>query len=298
MSEVIGFVGVGKMGLPMAHRLLDAGYELIVHDTAPAPVAELVARGAQRADSPRAVGDVAETVLVSLPVPAIVEEVVLGAKGLARGRTARVIVDLSTTGPITSIKVGAALAATGKVLIDSPVSGGVDGAKAGTLAIMLSGNPGDRERLVPLLSKLGRLFTVGDEPGLGQTMKLVNNMLSGAAMALTSEAMTMGVKAGLDPRVMCEVINAGSGRNSATQDKFPKSILTRKFDFGFTTNLMVKDIQLFVSEAEGMNLQLKAATAVRDLWRETLDEEGPASDFSRIAAVVERRAGVEIKPKG
>jgi 3-hydroxyisobutyrate dehydrogenase-like beta-hydroxyacid dehydrogenase len=298
MSEVIGFVGVGKMGLPMAHRLLDAGYELIVHDTAPAPVAELVARGAQRADSPRAVGDVAETVLVSLPIPAIVEEVVLGANGLARGRRARVIVDLSTTGPITSIKVGAALAATGQVLIDGPVSGGVDGAKAGTLAIMLSGNPGDRERLVPLLSKLGRLFTVGDEPGLGQTMKLVNNMLSGAAMALTSEAMTMGVKAGLDPRVMCEVINAGSGRNSATQDKFPKSVLTRKFDFGFTTNLMVKDIQLFVSEAEGMNLQLKAATAVRDLWRETLEEEGPASDFSRIAAVVERRAGVEIKPKG
>lgn len=298
MGEVIGFVGVGKMGLPMAHRLLDAGYELIVHDRALAPVGELVARGATNADSPRAVGDVAETVLVSLPVPAIVEEVVLGANGLARGSKARVVVDLSTTGPITSTKVGVALAAEGKVLIDSPVSGGVDGAKAGTLAIMLSGNPNDRECLVPLLSKVGRLFVVGDEPGLGQTMKLVNNMLSGAAMALTSEAMAMGVKAGLDPRVMCEVINAGSGRNSATQDKFPKSILTRKFDFGFATNLMVKDIQLFVSEAEGMNLQLKAATAVRDLWRETLDEEGPTSDFSRIAAVVERRAGVEIKPKG
>lgn len=95
---------------------------------------------------------------------------------------------------------------------------------------------------------------------------------------------------------MCDVINAGSGRNSATQDKFPKSVLPRTFDFGFTTNLMIKDIQFFVDEAEGMGLNV--ARAVRDLWQATLNEEGPTSDFSRIAAVVERRAGIEIKSKG
>lgn len=104
------------------------------------------------------------------------------------------------------------------------------------------------------------------------------------------------IKAGLDPRIMCDVINAGSGRNSATQDKFPKSVLPRTFDFGFTTNLMIKDIQFFVDEAEGMGLNV--ARAVRDLWQATLNEEGPTSDFSRIAAVVERRAGIEIKSKG
>jgi 3-hydroxyisobutyrate dehydrogenase-like beta-hydroxyacid dehydrogenase len=295
MAELIGFVGVGKMGLPMSHRLIDAGYSLVIYDIDEAPLAELAERGAKRAGSAAEVGDAAGIVFVSLPTPDIVEKVVLGEQGVSSGSMVRTVVDLSTTGPKMAVKIGEALAGQGKTLVDSPVSGGVAGAKAGTLAVMVSGSPEARELLLPMLKIIGKLFMVGDRPGLGQTMKLVNNLLSGAAMAISSEAIVMGVKAGLDPAVMCDVINAGSGRNSATQDKFPRCIIPRTFDYGFASGLMFKDIGLFMSEAEAMGLKLGTAGAVRDLWQRVVDELGGQSDFTEIVKVLEPAAGVEVK---
>jgi 3-hydroxyisobutyrate dehydrogenase-like beta-hydroxyacid dehydrogenase len=297
MAERIGFVGVGKMGLPMSHRLLDAGYSLVIYDIDEAPLAELAERGAERAASAAEVGDAVEIVFVSLPTPDIVEKVILGEGGVAAGGKVRTIVDLSTTGPKTAVRIGEALARQGKTLVDSPVSGGVAGAKAGTLAVMVSGTPAAREPLLPMLKVIGKLFMVGDRPGLGQTMKLVNNLLSGTAMAISSEAIVMGVKAGLDPSVMCDVINAGSGRNSATQDKFPRCIIPRSFDYGFASGLMFKDIGLFMSEAEAMGLKLGTAGAVRDLWQRVVTELGGQSDFTEIVKVLEGPAAVEVKAR-
>jgi 3-hydroxyisobutyrate dehydrogenase-like beta-hydroxyacid dehydrogenase len=126
-------------------------------------------------------------------------------------------------------------------------------------------------------------------------MKLVNNYLSAAALATTSEAMVLGTKAGLDPRTMIDVLNAGSGRNSATQDKFPRSVLPRTFDHGFATGLMEKDLRLFAEEAAGLEVPLRVGSAVRQMWQQASSELGPASDFTSIVRLVEGWAGVEVR---
>jgi 3-hydroxyisobutyrate dehydrogenase-like beta-hydroxyacid dehydrogenase len=235
-----------------------------------------------------------ETVLVSLPTPDIVKQVALGLPG---GKL-RNFVDLSTTGPRVAREIAAALAPKGIAGIDSPVSGGVSGAEKGTLAVMLACPADRRAALEPVLQVFGKVFYLGERPGLGQTMKLCNNLLSATAMAISCEAVVMGVKAGLDPRVMIDVINAGSGRNSATQDKFPKSILPRKFDFGFTNALMHKDVKLCVEEAEAMGVPMWVGSAVRQLWAYTSNRMGPDTDFTTIVKSIEEWAGVEVKPGG
>ncbi|MGB3864391.1 MAG: NAD(P)-dependent oxidoreductase [Xanthobacteraceae bacterium] len=296
MGDTIGFVGLGNMGTPMAGRLMDAGHGLVVHDVRPESLAAFTGRGAVAAASPEDLANQADVILVSLPTPPIVESVVLGQNGLLHGKRVKTIVDLSTTGPRAAARISEALQAQGKVWLDSPVSGGVGGAKAGTLAVMVSGPKAEYERLADLLKIIGKLFYIGDRSGLAQTMKLVNNLLSGTAMALTSEALAMGAKAGIDPSVMIDVVNAGSGRNTASMDKFPKSILTGKFDYGFATKLMYKDINLFIEEAEAMGLSLRTAAAVRQIWFETLQEIGD-DDFTTIAKLIERRAGVTLRGK-
>jgi hypothetical protein len=295
VSKTLGFIGIGKMGLPMATRLQDAGHRLVVHDKRPEALAPLTARGATVAAAPADVAAQAETVLMSLPSPDIVEAVALGPQGLAAGKAVKRVVDLSTTGPRVAKKVGAALAQKGVAFIDAPVSGGPGGARAGTLAVMAACARHDFDALEPVLKVIGKPFHVGTEPGMGQVMKLVNNLLSGTALAISSEALVLGVKAGLDPEIMVDVINAGSGRNSATQDKFPRAILPRRFDYGFSTGLMVKDLKLFMAEADSLGLSLDTAKAVSALWLKALDEMGPDSDFTTIVKVVEGPANVEVR---
>lgn len=295
MNDTVGFVGLGNMGSPMAQRLLDAGIGLMVHD-----VRTEVARAWNRHRCTAAAGlaELAEhcdTVFMSLPTPDVVEAVALGEGGLAfAGRVAR-IVDLSTTGPVVSQRVARGLADAGKVLIDAPVSGGVAGARAGTLAVMTACSGEDFAAIEPLLRNIGKVFHVGPSPGMGQMMKLLNNLLSAAAMVLTSEVAVTGVKAGLDPDVMMDIFNAGSGRNSATQDKFPRTILPRRFDYGFTSRLMAKDVNLCLEQMERLGLRMPAASAVRDTWVRTLAEIGADDDFTTVVKLYERQAGVEVK---
>lgn len=291
MSEPVGFIGLGNMGAPMAARLLEAGHALVIYDTRAEATAALAARGARRASSVSDVASLAETLLVSLPTPEVVRAVALGPDGITAGQRVRRLVDLSTSGPRMAVEVARALGARGIAFIDSPVSGGVAGARAGTLAVMTACERDEFNRLEPLLALLGKPFYVGERPGLGQMMKLVNNLLSGAALAITSEAMLLGAKAGLDPDTMIEVLNAGSGRNSATQDKFPRAILTRRFDAGFATRLMYKDLKLCLEEAEALGLTLWVASAVRQLWQATASEIGADRDFTTIMQYVERAAG-------
>lgn len=297
MSEEIGFVGLGNMGLPMARRLLGAGHRLVVSDMRPEARQALAEAGARAVETAREVADGAETVFVSLPTPPVVEMVICEEGGIINGGAVKRVVDLSTTGATTAARIAERLKARGIAHLDSPVSGGKAGAAKGTLAVMVSG-PKDHYSVVgPLLQSIGKQFFVGEKAGLGQTMKLANNLLSATALAATSEAMVMAVKAGIDPSVAIEVINVGSGRNSASEDKFPKAIIPRSFDFGFTTGLMHKDLRLCMEEAEALGVQMLVSSAVKQLWQITQAEFGAESDFTRIVQIPEKWAGIQVGEK-
>jgi 3-hydroxyisobutyrate dehydrogenase-like beta-hydroxyacid dehydrogenase len=296
MSEALGFVGVGKMGGPMAARLMDAGHGLTVYDIREEAMAPLIARGAARAASSREVADAADIVFFSLPEPKDVQGEAIGREGVIAGTRAKILVDLSTTGPRVIGLIAEALAHKGIDVVDAPVSGGVAGASKGTLAVMASGAAEPMQRVMPLLRIFGKLFTVGDKPGQGQVMKLANNLLSATSLAVTSEAIVMGVKAGLDPKLMIDVINSGTGRNSASETKFPISILPRRFAYGFATGLMEKDVSLCLAEAEGLNVPMFIGPAVKAIWQLAKNELGADSDYTEIIRCLEQRAGVEVGP--
>jgi 3-hydroxyisobutyrate dehydrogenase-like beta-hydroxyacid dehydrogenase len=290
----IGFIGLGRMGLPMARRLIEARHSLVVFDTRQEAVDRLVALGAAAAASPKDIADRTETVLASLPSLQASLEVATGAGGVIEGRKVKRFVDLSTVGAAMAVRIHDILAKRNIVQLDCPVSGGVGGAEKGTLAVMVSGPKADFETVKPALGVIGKVFFIGEKPGSAQTMKLANNLLSATAVAATSEAVVMGVKAGLDPAVMIDVINAGSGMNTASRDKFPRSILPRTFDFGFATGLMVKDVRLCLEEMRAQGLSMEVAEAVGRLWEVVIREMGPESDFTSAIKPIEQAAGVVV----
>ena len=293
----IGFIGLGNMGQPMARRLIAAGHKLIVFDTRNDAVAPLVALGAQLASSPADVADRVETVMASLPSLQISEKVALGEGGVIQGKRIKRFIDLSTTGATVAARIAEVLAKKNIVQIDCPVSGGVGGATKGTLAVMVSGPKAEIDLVKDVLSVFGKVFVIGEKPGMAQTMKLANNFLSATAMAATSEAVAMGVKAGLDPTVMIDVINAGSGRTTASDGKFPQAILPRTFNYGFATALMLKDVRLCVEQAKSLDVPNSVMSAVLDQWETTNKEFGGDSDFTAIVKMIEQRAGVIVGKK-
>jgi len=294
-GETFGFVGVGKMGTPMSTRLVNAGRRVCVYDRDEQAVAAMEKVGAQRAASAAAVANVAETVFLSLPNPEIVQSVALGKDGVIEGSKVKHVVDFSTIGPRTAGIVAKGLGERGIAYVDAPVSGGIAGARNGTLAVMVSCPKPIYAELESILKTFGKVFHLGEKAGQAQTMKLANNLLAAAALAVTSEAMVMGVKAGLEPKVMLDVINAGSGRNSATQDKFPRSVLPGTFDFGFATGLSYKDVRLCIDEAESLGVPMVVGAAVRQMLAVTNAMYGGDSDFTSICRVVETWAGVEVR---
>lgn len=291
----LGFIGLGNMGGPMVRRLLEAGHRVVAADLNVAAVQAAAAAGAVPAGSPREVADQCDLVAVSLPSPEALRSVALGPDGVAQGSRAKRLMDLSTTGSRVTRQVAEELAKRGTALVDAPVSGGVAGATKGTLAVMAACSDEDFAIVEPVLKLFGRVFHVGKVPGMAQTMKLLNNYLSATALAATAEAMVFGAKAGLDPTMMVEVVNAGSGRNSASQDKFPRSILPGTFDFGFLNGLMYKDVKLFMEEAEAAGVSLWIAPSVRQVWQHTVQQIGPAEDFTTVVKPYEKWAGVEVR---
>lgn len=291
----IGFVGLGAMGQHMTARLLDAGHELAVFDTRPEAVEPHAARGARACESAAAVADVADIVLVSLPTPDVVRTVATGDLGLLGGKAIRTFVDLSTTGPPVAAEVAAKLAASGVACLDAPVSGGVAGAKAGSLTIMAAGDADVFERTRPLLETIGKnVVHVGDEPGQGQVAKVLNNLLSATALAITAEAVALGVRGGLSARTLVDVFTKSSGRNSATDDKFPRHVLPRTFGAGFRTELMNKDVQLCLAEAQRHGVPMMVGGSVAQLWSLAAATADDGADCTEIVQMVEQWAGVVI----
>lgn len=296
-ATIYGFIGLGNMGAPLATRLLEAGHVLHVADSNPAVRQQLAKRGAVAHDSARAVGDAADVVFLSLPDGKVVEKVLAGDHGLAQAGRAKCVVDLSTIGPEAARRAYAALAERSIAYVDAPVSGGPTGAERGTLAVMVACPRERYESLTAVLACFGKPFYLGAEAGQAQVMKLANNLLSATAVAATSEAMALGVKAGLDPSIMLDVINAGSGRNSATQEKFPKAVLTGTFNVGFAARLAHKDVRLCLEEAERFGVPMVVGSSVREMLVMTTAICGPDADYADVARVVEDWAGVKVRAR-
>lgn len=289
------FIGLGTMGRPMASRLVEAGYRLVGYDPSAASLASMTAAGMAGAASAQEAAAAAQVALLSLPTPDVVEEVICGPHGLIRSEGAKVIVDLSTTGPAVAEGIAAQITPLGRTLVDCPVSGGEAGAKAGTLALMLAGPPAVTKPLTPALAHLGRVFHVGEAAGQGQTMKVLNNLMSTCALAITSETMVLGAKCGLDPDVMIEVFNAGSGCNTATTSKFPRHVLSRSFDFGMSIKLSAKDARLCLETADRMGVPMVVGNAVRQMLTITRDHLGPDVDLTEIVRVIEEWGKQEVR---
>lgn len=295
MAE-LGFIGLGIMGSRMAARLIAAGHTLVVHDVNEAAVAEIVAKGASAAKSAADVASRSDVVLLSLPKPDVVEAVLTGADGVIGGTRAKTVIDTSTTGSQVIVRAAPLLADKGITLIDAPVSGGVPGAANGTLTVMVGGHPATFAAVRPILEIIGKtVMHMGDAPGLGQAMKLVNNMLSAAGTLAAMEVMVVGAKAGLDPQKMLDVINVSSGRCFGTEVKIPECVLPGTFPMRFSTDLLHKDVALGVAEAEAMGARMWVVKCARDLLAYSKEQGDGAKDYAHIVTYFEDWAGGDVK---
>ena len=275
MKETIGWIGVGSMGHRMSRHLAKAGYGLVVAD---AVSTEKAPPGASIAKSNAEVAGRAATVILSLP-DGKVSEAVARELVAAPDRKVKTVIDTSTIGIKAAEACAALLAATGIEYVDAPVSGGTSGADKATIAIMLACTRDSYERFKPLMSLMGKPFYVGPKPGQGQAVKVLNNFLSATALAATSEAIAFGTGQGIDMKVILDIVNASSGRNSATDDKFPNRILHGRFDAGFTAKLQLKDIRLYLEAARAAGIADDVAGPVVDLWRR-MDAAMPGADIT------------------
>lgn len=296
MSEVIGFIGLGQMGGRMVRRFLDAGHTVWAYDTSRAALDAAASHGASAAGSIAEAARNSQVVILSLPTPAVVREVALGAAGLRETGGFECVIDHSTTGLEVEREVAAAFAGTGVEVIDAPVSGGVRGAESGSLSIMVATPADVFVKRLAILERVGKkIVRIGDEPGQAQVMKLVNNMISSAAMIATAEGMVLGVKAGLDPATMLEVLNSSTGKNSHTEDKFPRFVLPGTFNFGFTIGLLDKDVRLGLQMAKTLNVPMPVISGAEQLWSMALAENGPDQDMTAIVKYFEKWAHVEVR---
>jgi 2-hydroxy-3-oxopropionate reductase len=290
-----GYLGVGNMGQPMAHKLLDAGHGLTICDLSEAAMRPLLERQARRAASPQELADRCEIVFVSLPTLAAFREAALGPNGLIRGAAMKLLVNTCTVGVPFVREIEQAMAARGVTVVDCPISGGPAGARAGTLSVMVSGDPAAIERVRPLISLWGGTLTVaGDKPGAAQVLKLTNNILFAVSLAATSEAFVMGAKGGLDPEVMVAAINAGSGRNGATQTVMPTAVLDRSFGYGAALHILMKDVDLAIAQGEELGVPMWVCQAARLVYKHAVFEGAADDDISTLVRHVERGAGFEI----
>ncbi len=303
-----GFLGVGAMGQPMAQKLLEGGHTLTILDINEAAMRPLLDRQARRAATPRELADRHAVVFVSLPTLAAFRSVVFGDDGLLQGNALKILVNTCTVGVPFIREIEAAIAAKGIIIVDCPISGGpVRPARAGTLSVMVSGDPAAIETVRPLLSLWGPTLTVaGDKPGAAQVLKLTNNILCAVALAATSEAFVMGAKAGLDPEVMLQAINAGTGNNTATQTMFPRAVLNRGFNYGAALHILMKDIDLAMEQGEELGVPMWVCQATRGCCsstrslptRRTRTSPGSSASSSAVPGSKCRKRDDRLAPAG
>ncbi|WFU50502.1 NAD(P)-dependent oxidoreductase [Sinorhizobium terangae] len=292
----IGFIGLGAMGAHMARHIAGAGFNLHVHDTNRETLERFAALGASVCSTPKAVGDAADAVLVCLPTPDIVERVALGENGIAHGARAKIYVDHSTTGPSVARKVAEALAERQITALDGPLAGGMRGAEAGTLSVMISGEEKAFSALRDVFDCYGRnVVHVGDRVGQGQALKLINNMIVGANLVVAAEAILFGIKYGLAAETIIEMLNASTARSFVTEDLLEKRILDRQFDFGFRLELMCKDLRLCVSEAEAAGAPMMVSALAKQFYELAHAHGNATQDMTVVVRELEKAFGVSIE---
>jgi 3-hydroxyisobutyrate dehydrogenase len=291
----LGFLGLGQMGAAIAERLTQAGARLHVFDPDPVAVAPFVLQGAVDHASAHAVADAATIVFACLPGAAISQAV---AAEVAHGTALRVYVEMSTIGSRTMRGIADRLHAQNIALIDCPISGGPKGARAGTLSVIAAGPEAALAQVRPWLDRIGKsVFVMGDTPGQAQLMKLVNNLIGAANLAAAFEALVLGAKGGLDPDLMVQVVNASTGRNSATLDKVPRAVLPGTFDYGAKLATMYKDVTLGLEEAHALGVPMWAHEAVAQLWRFAMQQGMGEQDFTTLIKLIEGWAGAEVRSR-
>ena len=296
----IGFVGVGNMGAPMARNLAAAGFDLTLRDADPQRARSLAAElGAAVGDVPADFAD-REVVVTMLPTGADVRAVLLEwAGGLAGALAAgTVVVDMSSSDAVGTRALGDVLAARGVQLVDAPVSGGVTGARAGTLAIMTGGDDAALERVAPLLAALGRPPVRVGALGCGHAAKALNNYVAAACFTASCEALLIGAGFGLDPATVIEAINGSTGRNFNTEHTIGAQVLSRAFATGFSLALMAKDLGLAAALAEATQTDAPTCALMARLWSDAVDGEGGELDFTAAVRRWERAAGRELHGPG
>jgi 3-hydroxyisobutyrate dehydrogenase len=287
-DPVIGFIGLGNMGAVMAARLLAAGYTVHGFDLSPAALDAFAALRGQVHESLDGVAREAEVIILMLPDSGTVEAVVRDPAFTPRAGT--LIVDMSSSEPLRTQSLARELAARGLLFADAPVSGGVGGARAGTLAIMAGGEDAVLDRVDPVFAVLGSPVRVGPI-GSGHALKALNNLLSATHLLVTAEAMAVGERFGLRPEVMLEVFNNSSGMSGSTKNKWPKFVLSGTYDSGFGLRLMLKDVRIAVNLADQVGAEHSLGSESAALWEQAADKLPPAADHTEIARWVMNLAG-------
>jgi 3-hydroxyisobutyrate dehydrogenase len=289
----IGFAGIGNMGWPMAANLLKAGFDVTVCDAVPGRAAQFAKEvGGRAAASPAEAAKGTECVVTIVPTSAQVADVVAAmGDALAAGT---LVIDMTSGQPGRTREIAAALAQRGVAMVDCPVSGGVPRAKTGELAIMAGGTDADLDRAEPVLRAMGTSIHRCGPIGAGQTMKALNNLVSAGGYLIGIEALLVGQRFGLDAAKMVDVLNASTGSNNSTQKKFAQYVLSRRFDAGFTLDLMVKDLSIALEVGRETATPTPFAALCREMWASALAALGPGQDHTAVARLSEQLAGNTI----
>jgi 2-hydroxy-3-oxopropionate reductase len=300
MAENIGFIGLGNIGNPMSRRVLGAGFSLVVYDLNPQAIERLTKDGAERASSPKDVASHAQKICLSLPTSPIVEAVCLGKDGIIeRASAGTIVIDLTSGNPPHTAQIAARLAEKGIHMIDAGVSGGVPGAEAGTLGIMVGGDEKIYEECLPVLKAIGQnIFHMG-KIGAGHMTKALNNFCSAANYLAASEAITVATKAGLDPAKVVAAINASSGMSFATVRRFPQFVLKGDFSHrgGMATELIVKDVTTALGIGKEVGVPMFIAGLVQQLYQLAQAIQGPQAPNQSAVKLYEEWSGVENRAK-
>lgn len=291
----LGFIGVGNIGTPMCRHLIEAGHTVVAYDVNPSHLARIVSLGAQASDSPKAVAQAGAIVFSSLPGPREIEQVALGPDGIIEAaRPGLLFVDLSTNAPSVARRVCAALAARGVTMLDAPVSGGVAGAERATLTVMVGGDHQAFETCRPLLQHIGaNVFHVG-ESGSGCVAKLVNNMLAFVNATAAYEGMLLGVKAGIDPQMLYNIVQASSGASTAMR-AFPNKIFAGDFTPGFMIDLAHKDLRLALELGDELSVPLMMGSVCINFLREARARGRGGDDLCGLMRLLEEHLGIEVR---
>ncbi|WP_329139062.1 NAD(P)-dependent oxidoreductase [Streptomyces sp. NBC_01476] len=285
----VTFVGLGKMGLPMATRLVGAGIRTVGFDVGPAARKAFAAAGGAVADSAPAAVAGATAVILMLPDSGIVESVLDDPAVAAALEPGVTVIDMSSSEPARTRALAERLAARGVVMIDAPVSGGVARAVTGELAVMVGGEDADVRRVQPLLERFGRIYRSGGV-GSGHAVKALNNLMSATHLLVTSEAILAGERFGLDPAQVLEIVNASSGRSGSTENKWPRFVLPGTYDSGFGLRLMLKDMRIAVGLAEQVGMPSRLGADALALWARAAEELPADADHTEIARWLRKRA--------